>query len=149
MLQIEAVQVFHKSVEILMRRIIQKIPVQFPLLVPFPEMPQLISHEIQLLARMRVHIHIECPRLRELHAHNPRTFSAGSSPCRGRPHHGTEGADTSHHSNRHGECQLMIIPRPVLGSCPEIIQCVVHPPHIPLIVESKSALFHRFCDARK
>ena len=149
MLQIEAVQVFHKSVEILMRRVIEKIPVQLPLLVPLPEMSQLISHEIKLLSRMRIHIHIERSCLRELLL----IISVHFLQYCCLP------VDNFVMGQREqipliividkGECQLMIVPCPVLGSCPEIIQSIIHPSHIPLIVESKAPFFHGFCDARK
>ena len=46
-------------VKILMGGIVQKIPVLFPFLVPFPEVTDFISHEVQFFARMGVHIHIK------------------------------------------------------------------------------------------
>ena len=45
----------------------------------------------------------------------------------------------------HGKCQLVIglfVPAHP-GILPEIVQSVVHPAHVPLVVESQSAVFHR------
>ncbi|MNN77373.1 hypothetical protein D3C81_1938290 [compost metagenome] len=40
----------------------------------------------------------------------------------------------------------------VIGSCPEIMfyvaQCVIHPAHIPFVVESQSSLMYRSCNPR-
>ena len=59
------VQIFHKPRETAVNRIVQKKPVLFSFFIPFPKLAEFISHEIQLFARMGVHIHIERPRLGE------------------------------------------------------------------------------------
>ena len=48
----------------------------------------------------------------------------------------------------HGKRKFMIVCGTILRCCPEIIQCIIHPSHIPLIVKSESAVTHRFCHSR-
>ena len=43
--------------------VFQQIPVQLPLFVPLPEMPQLVAHKVQLFARVRIHIKIKGAQL--------------------------------------------------------------------------------------
>ena len=59
MLQIEFVQILHKAMEGVMYGVFQDIPILLPLLIPFPQLSELISHKVQLLAWMGVHIHIQ------------------------------------------------------------------------------------------
>ena len=42
----------------------------------------------------------------------------------------------------HGKSQFMIFPASVFRICAEIIQSIVHPAHIPFIVESQSPVLH-------
>ena len=59
MLQIESVQILHKAMEGVMDGVLQDIPILLPLLIPFPQLSELISHKVELLAWMSVHIHIQ------------------------------------------------------------------------------------------
>ena len=64
-LKVKLVQVFHETCKSLMDRIVEEHPVLFTLFIPFTELADLISHEVQFLARMCIHIHVQCACLRE------------------------------------------------------------------------------------
>ena len=149
MLQIEMVQVCHKPVKILMCRIGQQPPVLFPLLIPLPEMADLISHEVELLPGVGVHIHIECPRLGELHLIVSEHFLED----------GRLSVDDFIVGEReqvvgvvvvgHGKGEFVIAAAAEQRIRAEIIQRIVHPPHVPLVVKAKPAVLRRFGDARE
>ena len=44
---------------------------------------------------------------------------------------------------QHAERQLVVVILPVDGVIAEVVQCVVHPPHVPLHAEAESAEMRR------
>ena len=49
--------------ESVMEGILEQVPVQLPFFVPLAEVPQLVAHEVELFARMHIHIEIEGAQL--------------------------------------------------------------------------------------
>ena len=60
---VDPAQVGKVFLEGIVEGIFQQIPVQLPLFVPLPEVSHLVAHEVQLLARVHVHIKIQGAQL--------------------------------------------------------------------------------------
>ena len=132
-----------------MKRIFQQIPVLFPGLIPLPELSKLISHKIQLLARVHIHISVKCLCLREFdlivtkHFLNDRCFSM---------YHFIMGKRMQEQITvkiHHGKAQLMIIIWTVHRCSLEKPQGIIHKAHVPLIIKSKTIIFCRCGYLRK
>ena len=54
-LLIQCIQFLYEFLQTLMSRLIQYIPVKASCLTPFPFLSELLSHEQQFFARMRIH----------------------------------------------------------------------------------------------
>ena len=148
MLHIDLVHINRQSVVRVMNRVLRQEPVLLPLLVPFTELSDLIAHEVELFARMCHHIHIQRSSLRELvrviacHLLHDGCLSVNHLIMR-------QGKQIFFIIKiLHGKGQLMVLCGTVLRRGAEIIQSVVHPPHVPLVVKSESSLRHGLCNAR-
>ena len=147
--QIEVVQVRHEPVKILMSRVAEKVPVLFAFLIPLAEMPDLISHKVELFPRMGVHIHIKCPGLREFHIIVSEHFLEDRCLAVDYFVVGKRQQVVRIIVIRHGEGELVIAASPEQRIDAEIVERVVHPSHIPLIIEAQPAVFRVFRDSRK
>ena len=147
--KIKMVQIFHEAGKSFMDRIIKQHPVLFALLIPFTELADLISHEIQLLARMCIHIHIQGTCLRELiivisvHLLHDRCLAVNHLVMWQRKE------KTCIIIIHHGEGELVIILYTIFRTGTEIIKCIVHPSHIPFIIKTKAALRNRISNFRE
>ena len=141
--QINPVQISHEAVEIVVERILQQIPILLPLLVPLPDLGELVAHEVQLFARVGVHIHIERFDLGVLFIIFPRQLLEHAGLAVDRLVVGQRQQVGGVVVVHHGEGQLVISVGTPFRRCAEIVQGVVHPPHIPLVVEAQPALVHR------
>ena len=143
MLLVEMIQFLYEIPELPVLLIVQQHPVQFLLLVPFNELSELRPHEHQLLPRMGHHIDEEGPEAGELIIIFSRHLAQ----------HGTLAVNHFIVGNRqneiltvcigHGERQIMMHPAPENRILGEIRQRVIHPSHIPLIIESQAPVLRR------
>src|SRR5947209_6707760 len=75
------VQVLNKPAQPIVTWLLEKMPVETLIMIPFPPLAELAAHEQQLLARMSVHPGIKHPQIGELlpvitrHLANHRTLS--------------------------------------------------------------------------
>ena len=122
-----------------MGKVGQQVPILFPFFAPFPQLAELISHEVQFFARMYHHIQVECAGLREFIFVLPVHFLQD----RRLPMHDFVMGEGKHVFLlvivHHREGQLMILSGPRRGRHLEILQRIMHPSHIPLIIEAESA----------
>ena len=148
MLHVDLIHINRQSVVRVMNRVLRQEPVLLPLLVPFAELSDLIAHEVELFARMGHHIQIQRPSLRELvrviacHLLHDGCLSVNHFVMRQRKQ------VFFIIKILHGKGQFMVLIGTVLRRGAEIIQSVVHPPHVPLVVKSESSLRHGLCNAR-
>ncbi len=147
MLQINLIQIFHEMVKCIVDGVGQNIPVLFPFLIPFSELSQLISHEIQFLARVGIHIHIESPCLGEFLIVFSVHFLHDGSLAVNYFVMGERKQKSVIVIVHHRKCQFVIALRAVFGTGAEIVQRVVHPTHIPFVIKSEPAFADRSCDA--
>ena len=149
MLQIQFIQIFHKMCESIMSRIIQEHPVLFSFFVPFAELSDFISHEIQFFARVCVHVHIQGTRLREfvfiITAHFLHDGCLAVNDFIMREWEQETGIIIIHHR----ECEFVVIFRTVFRRSAEIIECIIHPSHIPFVIEAKTSLIDRIGHLRE
>ena len=128
--------------------IAKDFPILFPLLIPFPELSDLISHKIEFLSGMDHHIEIKCARLRK--------FTGILSV-----HLLQDGRLTVHDLIVRQSKQIPLIIKIIhrkseltgkIGATDgrglEIRKRIVHPTHIPFIIKSKTALSDGFGDIR-
>ena len=127
----------------------EEIPVLLPGLIPLPQLPELISHEVQLFPRVGRHVQIQSPGLGKFSLVIPPHFLENG----GLPVDGLvvgEGQEVALIVEvGHGEGEESGVIRPPGRLCAEIIQGVVHPPHVPLVVEPQPILVGGAGDARE
>ena len=112
-------------------------------------MPELVAHEVELFARMHVHIEIEGAQLGAL-------FGVGA------PQIVDDGLFAVHHlvvaqgqqvqlvvEVVHAEQQLTVGVRPLPEGGGKIVQRVVHPAHVPLVVKAQAAVLDGSRDLRE
>ena len=122
-------------------------PVLLAALVPLPQLRQLRAHEVELLARMREHVQVQRPGLRKLELVVA-------------PHLLRDGRLLVHHFVmrqreqvalvvvvHHRERQVVVVVPALLGRGTEEIERVVHPAHVPFVIEAEAALVHWCGDA--
>ena len=63
---VQLVQRSHPPLEIAVERLVQPIPFELAVVVPFAALPDLSAHEQELLARVREHVTEQCPQVGEL-----------------------------------------------------------------------------------
>ena len=118
----------------------QQVPVQGVLVVPLVPLAELAAHHQQLLARMGEHVGVEGPH-------------AGVLLLVGARHLVDEGALHVHHlivgQGEHevlregveeGEGDVLVVVLPEIGIQLDVVEDVVHPPHVPFQVEAQAAL---------
>ena len=117
-------------------------------MVPLRPLTKLASHEQELLSRLAPHVTEEQPQLRQLlrfrprHLRRQRALHVDDLVVRERQHEpfavGVE----------HAEGQLVVVVSAVNRLAAHIPQRVVHPPHVPLVVETKPTQVVGPSDAR-
>ena len=119
-----------------MEGVAQQLPVEGAALVPLAEVGQLVAHEIQLLARVGVHIQVEGPQLAALFLIGaPQLLDDG--PLAVDHLVVAEGQQVELVVEvLHAEQQLAVLFWPLPEGGGEIVEGVVHPPHVPLVVEA-------------
>ena len=143
MILISLAQIHEKVMEGILHRKMKNIPILLPLLIPLAELTDLIAHKVQFFARVSEHVRVQGPGLRKLlfiiagHLLNDRRLSMHHFIVRQRKQ------IVFIIKILHGEGELMIILRTIRRIRPEIVQRIVHPAHVPLIVEPESALRNR------
>ena len=145
--EVQPVQVAHHAVERVVDRVLQQHPVLLALFVPLAELAELAAHEVQLLARVRVHVQVqraplrEFPRVVAVHLLQNRRLAVHVFVVRKRQKEAVAVVV------RHRERQLVVVAAAVFGRGAEIIERVVHPPHVPLVVEAEAARLRRLGNA--
>ena len=136
MFQIKLIKISHKMSKSLMNRIIQKHPVLLTFFIPFSKLSDFISHKIQFLSGMCIHVHIKSPGLRKffiivtIHFLHDSSLSVNYLVMRKRKQ------ETSIIIIHHGKSQFVIIVTSVFRGSTEIIQCIIHPAHVPFIIKT-------------
>ena len=126
----------------LVKRILQREPVDLSRLAPFSLLAELLPHEEQLLAGMPHHESISCPKIGE--------FVHGISG-----HLAQHGAFKMHHFIMgkyqnivlcrivaHGKGHLVMVVLAEIRIQLHIVAEVVHPSHVPLEGKTESVIFH-------
>ena len=128
-----------------MERVFEHIPVLLSCFVPLSELGKLAAHEVQLFARVGIHIHIKCPCLREFHI-----IIA--------PHLLNDGRLAVNVfivgdwqqiklivEILHGKGYLAMVIFSLCRWGAEVIESVVHPAQIPLVVKAKAIILNGSC----
>ena len=149
MFQINVVEGLHIFVKLGMFGIKHQDPVHLFVLVPLAEMTDLVPHEIQFFARVRVHEEIHGAGLRPFHI----IFAIHFLQYRGFSVNDLivgEGHEIMLVIKvHHGEGEFMVSAAPEKGAALEVFQSVMHPSHIPFVIISKTAVFHRSGNVRE
>ena len=126
-----------------MQGIFQQFAVGLAGLVPFTELSYLIAHEAELFSGVCRHIEEKLSALREFvlvispHLLHYRCFSVYAFIMREREQ------EQFAVEVLHRECEHMIILTPLGGGHPEIVQSIVHPAHVPFVIEAEPVVFDR------
>jgi len=124
-------------------RVVQQVPVQSAVVVPFAKLGELAAHEQQLLARMRVHVPVAGAQRGEAlpvvagHLAEQRALAVHHLVVAQRQDVAlAEGVDG-------GEGELAVMVRAVFRRPAQVAQRVVHPAHVPLVPEAQAVLAGR------
>ena len=139
-----------QSTEIFLERIVEgvleQVPVQLPLFVPLPEMPQLVAHEIELFARVRIHIEIEGAQLGAF-------FFVGAPELVDDCLFAVDDLVVAQRQQVklvveivHTENDLSVCVGTLAEGGSEVVQRIVHPAHVPLVVEADAVVAGGGCD---
>ncbi len=140
---VERVQIGNHPLHSAVLGILQQIPLEAGVVVPFRTLPELAAHEEQLLAGMRRHIPIQQPQVRELlpkisgHFIDQRTLAVHHFVVRKRQH------KILGERVQHGEGHAVVVEFAVDGFVREIVQRVIHPAHVPFQREPQPAQIRR------
>ena len=122
-----------------MQRLVEQVPVEAVVVVPLARLAELAAHEHQLLARMRVHEPVERAQGRRLlpvvagDLGEHRAFAVHHFVMRKR-----QDEILAERVNQR-ERQVLMAPAAVDRIVVDVLQDVVHPPHVPLVGEPESA----------
>ena len=136
---VERVQFGHKVFVLLVRLILQQVPLQVAPDVPLAPLAKLHAHEQRLFARVGVHKGLQTPQVGEL---LPRVARHLTQHVALTVNHlivgeGQHKVFAESIPNAEGDVVLMELAEPRIHV--EIIQHVVHPAHVPLQVEAETA----------
>ena len=143
MLEVNLVELGHELAEAVVEGIIQEHPVLFPLFVPFPELGEFIAHEVELLAGVGHHVKIQGPGLGEFFFVIPVHLLGDGRLAVDHLVVGQGQQEAFIVKILHGEGQLVVVPAPIFRSGLEDFQGVVHPAHVPFVVEAQAPLGNR------
>ena len=146
---IDVVQDLHHFEELAVAIPADQVPVKRALFVPFAELTEFVAHEVELLTRMCV---LECVGEAEVCKLLPVV-------ARHLAEHGTLAVyhfvmaenlyEVFRISVDHAERKLVVVVLAVDRFVLDVAQEVVHPAHVPLVVEAEAALLWRASDARE
>ena len=122
-----------------MARLLEEVPVEAAVEVPLPPLPELVSHEDELLAGVAPHVAVEEAEVREPLPRVPRHL-IGQRPLavddlvvgEGEDEVLVEGVDQA-------EGEFVVVVFAVDGVVPHVAERVVHPAHVPLQAEAEPA----------
>ena len=121
------------------RVLLDEMPIEAVVVIPLDELRELAAHEEELLARMRHPIAEEAAQSRELlpvvagHLAHERALAVHDLVVRQGQH------EVLAEGIHKGERDLVLIPLAVDGVEAHVREHVVHPAHVPLVVESHAA----------
>ena len=136
---IQGVEIADEVAHARMIRIVQQMPRQGLVVAPFVPLREFLAHEQQFLARVRPHEAQVRAQVRELlpfvagHLAQQRAFAVHHFVVRQRQHEVF--AERVNQTEGHG----VVMPAPVHGILVHIAQRVVHPAHVPFVVEAQAA----------
>ena len=145
---VEFIERFGKAEQIGVIRIIQHEPFQLVLVIPFSALTEFLSHEQELLARMREHIGKECAvggelvALQTRHFLDHRALAVNDLVMRDRQD------IVLGEAVEERECQLVMIECTVERIHRHIRKHVIHPAHVPFEIEAEAADIGRLGDER-
>src|SRR6266540_3187884 len=146
---VEPVEVAHQPLEpAVVGALAEQMPVEAPVVVPLTPLPDLATHEEELLARVRPHVRVEGAKVGELlpvvagHLGEERTLTVHDLVVRERQH------EVLRPGVQEAEGQLVVAILPVHRIETHIVEDVVHPPQVPLEPEAEPAEVRRTRDHR-
>ena len=139
----QPVEVPHTGLQAAMQGIVQQMPIQAAVAIPFPLLAELGAHEQQFFARLAEHEGVIGPQIGEFlpsiarHAAENRAFAVHHLVMAQRQHEiFVEGIQQS-------EGQIVVMIAPVDRVLAHVAERVVHPPHVPFVAEPQAAQMHR------
>ena len=126
------------------RILFHQMPIQAVIKIPLNELTELSTHEHQFLPRMGHPVRKEIPKSGELlpiiarHLADQGTFPMDHLIM------GQRQYKILRKSIHQRKCKLILVPFPIDGIQADIIQHIIHPAHIPLIVEAHATGIDRF-----
>ena len=145
---IDKVQIAHQSLHTFVKRLIQKMPIQTLVVVPFAPLAKLATHKQQLLSRMRPHVSVQRAQVRKLlplvarHFVQQRAFHVHNFIVRKRQD--KVFAPRVNQAKR----QRIVISAAKQSIRLKILERVVHPTHVPLEIKPQPAGVNRMTDLR-
>ena len=144
---VDVIQFLHHGEKLAVALPADQVPVERLLFVPFAELAKFIAHEVELLARMRVLERVGEAEVSELLPIVTRHFAE----------HGTLAVDhfvvaenlyeVFRISIDHAERELVVMVFAVDRFVLDVAEEIVHPAHVPLVVEAEATLLWRTRDA--
>ena len=138
--EVEVAQRRHVVRERVVDGIVEHVPVLLTALVPLAHLPELAAHEVELLARMHVHVQVEDAGLGELvpvvavHLVEDRGLAVHVLVVRQRQQVAL--VWEVHHRER----ELVVVVLALVRRLLKEVERIVHPPHVPLVVKAQAAL---------
>ena len=127
----------------IVKGILLQKPVHLPLFIPLPEMADFVAHEIELFPRMGKHIGKQGTALGKLHIVLPPHFLHDGGLAVYNLIVGKGKKKFLALKIHHGKGQLMILFPAQRRRHTEVVQGVIHPPHIPFIIEPEPVQIKR------
>ena len=121
----------------------QHLPVLGAGLVIFPQLGELVAHEIQLFAGVRRHVQVQHPRLREFALVTAAHLLHDGGLAVNILVMGKRQDVVLVPAVHHGKGQLAEVFFAFLRGFFEVIQRIIHPAQVPLVVKAQTAVLHR------
>src|SRR6202046_3642664 len=136
---IEAIEIANQVLQATMIALIEQIPIQARVMIPFAPLAKLAAHEKNFLPRPRPHVTEQRAQVGELlpaiagHLVDQRALAVDDLVVRERQHEVFEPRVNK------SEGQIAVMKSPVNRLLAEVVERVVHPSHVPLEAEAKTA----------
>ena len=123
--------------------VLEDEPLELAIHRPLRALPEFAAHEQTLLGRKRVLVTVECPEIGELlplvsrHLVDQRTLPVNHLIV------GKRENEVLVIGVEHAERQVVLVERAVHRLVGEVLERVVHPPHVPLVSEAEPAGINR------
>ena len=136
---VKPVQINHQPLDPAVRLVVEHVPVETGLVVPFHPLTDFPAHKEQLLARVAIHIAVQQPEVGEL-----LPFVTGHLPQqRALAVHyfvvGERQDEVFGEGVKHGKGHAVVMIPAVNGVLRHVLQRIVHPAHVPLQAEAQAA----------